>query len=123
MKKPTLFLLFAFALLSACSGEKDAKDTAALIGNWQGAEWLVFDKPVERNVTAVKFEFNTDGQYSANYGDQTEKGVYKVKSGKLYTTAEDKIEKAVKILQLSPDTLTLQMNRVGQEEKLVLIRK
>ncbi len=64
-----------------------------------------------------------EGAYIAVYGDQKEKGLYKLKGNKLYTTAEDKIEKVVRIIHISADTLVLGMNRMGQDEELVLVER
>jgi hypothetical protein len=60
--------------------------------------------------------------YTAAYGEQKETGTYRLEGKKLYTTAADKIEKVVKIAKISSDSLTLDMNRVGQNEQLILVK-
>lgn len=116
-------LLPAFLLFLAACQSEPALNPNLLTGSWTGSEWLVADQPSGRNASAVHFVFEGNGNYIAAYGDQKEKGTFKLKGDKLYTTAEDKIEKMVKVLKLSADSLVFDMNRVGQKETLVLIKK
>jgi hypothetical protein len=121
--KKTIGVLLLSALMSCGVSEKDNQTTAELIGDWQGLEWLVFGKDGGQDASSVSFAFESDNRYTAQYGDQKEAGTFKVKGDKLYTTAENKIEKMVKIDGAINDTLKLLMNRMGQEEKLILLRK
>lgn len=105
-------------------------DPELLVGTWNGIDWKVQGKSSGRDASAVYFVFapftgegEVAGTYIAAYGDQKEKGDYKLKGDKLYTTAEDKIEKVVRIVHISADTLVLGMNRMGQEEELILVEK
>ena len=103
-----------------------------LIGTWNGVDWRVQGKSSGRDASSVTFVFAPEiggkedsgaGTYIAAYGSQKEKGSFKIKGDKLFTTAEDKIEKVVRIAKITADTLVLGMNRVGQEEELVLVEK
>lgn len=101
-----------------------------LVGTWNGIDWRVQGKSSGRDAASVFFVFapysgegTVQGTYIAAYGDQKEKGDYRLKGDKLYTTAEDKIEKVVRIVSINADTLVLGMNRMGQEEELVLVER
>jgi Lipocalin-like domain len=131
-----IFTCLVVAVLAGC--KSDSKfDANLLIGNWKGAAWVVAGKATDRDAHSVAFSFETNavpagktnsrelleaGMYTAAYGAQLEKGDFKVKGDKLYTTAEDKVEKVVRIVTLTADSLVLGMNRVGQEETLVLLK-
>lgn len=115
----TLIMLVAL-FLSACQQD----ETIALLqGDWTGVSWMVNGEESGRVEAGVQFHFEADATYTATYGDQLEKGSYRVRSGKLYTVAENKIEKMVGIARLTADTLIMDMNRVGTAEQLVLVRK
>lgn len=117
-------------MLSACKSDPKI-NPELLIGTWNGIDWKVQGKSTDRDAHSVNFVFTPlgkdessgQGTYLATYGDQKEKGSFKLKGDKLYTTAEDKIEKVVRIIHISADTLVLGMNRMGQEEELVLIER
>ncbi len=121
MKKITIvvFALFFF-ILSNCTTEKKAEP---VLGNWQAIGWLVDGKDSNRDISSINFEFNEDGNYNANWGKQGEKGTFEVKGNKLYTTGEGQIKKMVKFTISGLDTMVMDMNRVGTEEQLILIRK
>ena len=127
MKIP-LFVLAA-TLLFACKSEPKI-NPELLVGTWNGVDWKVKGVSSGRDAKSVFFVFaplsgdhQNEGTYIAAYGSQKEKGSYKLKGDKLYTTAEDKIEKVVRIVNINADTLVLGMNRMGQEEELVLVEK
>ncbi|MFN0014413.1 MAG: lipocalin family protein [Saprospiraceae bacterium] len=121
MKKQTWHYLFLLALaLTACKREND--NNPALIGKWQGKEWLAFGKPIGEDATQVVFEFNADGDYSARFGSQEESGTWRTQKEKLYTKAQGRQEILVKILKLDTSTLLFEMNRAGQQESLELTK-
>ena len=115
-------LICSLTLFFACKSDPKM-DAAQLLGQWKGSAWMVFDKPADRDASAVNFTFEAGDKYTATYSEQQEKGVYRLEGNKLYTTAENKIEKMVKILRLNSDSLVFEMNRTGQEEKLILLKK
>ncbi len=118
--KKILFFTFA-VLLFSCKQEKDPK-TELLYGAWNGSAWIIAGQP-DNNAKSVHFEFKADGTYSAGFGGQAEKGTFKLKESKLYTTAENKIEKMVALSKLTKDSIVMDMNRQGQAEQLFLIKK
>lgn len=121
MRKAIFFALIT--LFFACKQEKDP-NTELLLGKWIGSTWNIAGKPSDFDASQVSFEFNADGTYSAGFGGQAEKGVFHLKDNKLYTTASgNKIEKMVALPKLTKDTIIMDMNRQGQAETLVLIKK
>lgn len=120
MKKSFVLALLVTALFLCC---KKDDNKALLLGQWQGVSWKVRGEESGRNFGAVRFEFNTDDTYSAAFGDQLERGTFRLSGDKLYTTGENKIEKMVKLSRLSADTLVMDMNRVGVSEELVLAKQ
>ena len=121
MKINTLTIVLTIATLSACQRVNDKNP--ALLGQWQGTEWLVFDKPSEMDAAQVLFEFKEDGTYTASFGNQTQNGTWRTDNDKLYTTENGKREIMVKILKADGTALDFEMNRGGQEETLKLVKK
>jgi Lipocalin-like domain len=119
MKKILFFALATFIL--ACKKEKDPK-TELLYGTWKGSAWIIAGKS-DNNANNINFDFKADGTYSAGLGGQTEKGTFRLQDGKLYTIAENKIEKMVALAKLTKDSIVMDMNRQGQAEQLFLIKK
>lgn len=93
-----------------------------LLGQWRGAAWRLKGQDLGRDATQVSFIFRDDKTYQASMGAQGESGTYWLDGVKLYTTAEDKVQKVVKITRLTADTLIFDMNRMGQPEELVLVK-
>lgn len=114
-----LTFLFPLFLLVACSENTDTK----LTGQWQGSSWLVKGEPSGRDASQVSFEFQADGSYSASFGSQEEAGSYRLEGNKLYTNAEGQAEKMVEISLSGSDTLSMDMNRAGTPETIVLVKQ
>ena len=118
--------LFTAALLLSifvigCNTEN--KNAPLIIGNWQAVQWLEAGKPSTHNAAATSFTFDDNAAYSFTYEGTVEKGTYKIDNTSLYTTAEKKQEIMVKIIKLTADSLTFDMNNGGQAETLILIKK
>lgn len=120
MKHILSLLIIGLLALAACKRAND--NNPALIGKWQGKEWLVFGKPIGEDASQVEFEFTAEGDYSARFGSQEESGVWRTQKEKLYTTAQGEKEIVVKILQLDATTLKFEMNRGGRQETLELTK-
>ena len=112
--------LIITTVLALASCQKANDKNPALIGQWQGTGWLIFDKPSDMDASQVHFEFKEDGSYSARFGKQNQSGVWRTEKDKLYTTETDKKEIMVKILKIDSTTLEFEMNRGGQKETLKL---
>jgi hypothetical protein len=121
MKKGLLLYLIGMLSLIGCEERREAN--ALLTGTWQGAEWLIGGDTSSRDASTVRFQFDGEGAYIASYGSEEERGVYRLKGDKLYTTAKGQIEKMVALPRMSADTLFMEMNRVGQKETLILVKQ
>ncbi len=119
--KIKLLILTAIVALAACQKANDKNP--ALLGQWQGAEWLIFDKPSDMDASQVQFEFKEDGSYSASFGNQNQSGVWRTEKDKLYTQETGKQEIMVKLLKAVAANLDFEMNRGGQKETLKLTKK
>jgi hypothetical protein len=124
MKNKTLvqiLLLTATFTLAFCQKANDKNP--ALLGHWQGTEWLIFDKPSDMDAAQVHFEFKEDGTYTAQFGNQNQSGTWRTEKDKLYTTEIGKKEIMVKLLKADAASLDFEMNRGGQKETLKLTKK
>ena len=111
-----LFLIITFA---SCA---DKYSEADMHGNWSVSEWK---KESTGKIISNKMDmdFKSDGQYSIDYGSKKESGKYWISGDYLHTEAEGKSEMSVKIMNLNSDTLAIQMNRGGEMERVVLLKK
>ena len=117
MKKSILLFLLPL-IFAACK-----TDNPQILGEWTGISWEVEGKPSGRDATQMHFKFNADDTYTLTFGAMGEKGKFKLKGNKLYTTEEGKLEKMVEIKLPSSDTMIMNMNRQGDAEELVLVRQ
>ena len=121
MKIKILTIALVFTALIACQKVNDKNPV--LLGNWQGTEWLIMDKPSGIDASQVGFEFKEDGTYSAQFGDQKQTGTWRTEKDKLYTQETGKKEILVKMLKYDGAVLDFEMNRGGQKEILKLVKK
>lgn len=123
MKHTTLFpglLLAAVLALAGCQKVNDKNP--ALLGQWQGQNWLVRDKPSGNDASKVQFEFKEDGTFIAQFGDQNKQGTWRTEKDKLYTTETGMQEIMVKLLKADGANLHFEMNRGGQQETLEMTK-
>ncbi|MFN0036592.1 MAG: lipocalin family protein [Saprospiraceae bacterium] len=92
----------ALATLALASCQKANDKNPALLGKWQGTEWLIFDKPSDMDATQVHFEFKEDGTFTALFADQMKSGTWRTEKDKLYTKETGKQEILVKLLPPEP---------------------
>lgn len=118
-----LGLLFSLFFLSACGGGLEAE---LLIGKWQAFELLENEESVDLDLSPVYFEFLENERYHFQSTLKfSESGRYYTMGHLLYTTdttANEAIEKAVKIVQLNQDSLSFLMNDQGVGKQLRLVR-
>ncbi|RYZ00403.1 MAG: hypothetical protein EOO11_01620 [Chitinophagaceae bacterium] len=107
-------------LLFSC---ETAQNAGALVGSWQGAEWLVDGAPDAARARATAFTFKSDGNYTYTYAGTMETGLWKIQDDKLYTTPAGQQEMMVKIARVTKDSLVFDMNRSGRPETLTLVRQ
>jgi hypothetical protein len=113
-------LLGISVFLSACTTTENAKK---LVGQWRGAAWTSNGVPVESQPIDVTFAFQEDGNYTYTNSGQKESGLYKIEGDNLYTTPAGQQAIMVKIVKLTADSLVFDMNRAGNSETMVLLRK
>jgi len=116
-------LLFGFLFISFITSCADTKNNKLIIGNWTGVEWIVNGSPSSQNPKETSFTFDDKGNYTFSYANMLEKGTYNVENEMLFTKPVDQQEIMVRISKLTNDSLIFDMNRGGQPEILILIRK
>jgi len=116
-----LFMLALITSLTACQQTNDKNQL--ILGKWQGANWLISDKPSDLDAKQVHFQFNEDGTYTAKFGGQEESGKWRTMKDKLYTTGTGKQEIMVKILKVDANAFDFEMNRTGRKETLQLVKE
>ena len=121
MKIYNLSVLITVILsLSSCGNNENNK---MIVGNWAGTEWLVNGAASNLDGKKASFTFTDKGSYNFIYDNNKEEGTYKVENDMLFTKPTNEQEIMVKIVKLTKDSLTFNMNRSGQAETLVLIRR
>ena len=122
MRNQLLFTAFiATLILSSCQPMENNNED--IHGKWQAISWEVAGIENLGEGANVLFEFKVDDNYTASFGSSAESGIYRLERTKLYTTAEGKIEKLVKIELASIDTMKMNMNRQGTAEVMTLVRE
>lgn len=120
--KNYLFLSIFFSIFicftTSCSN-KYAE--AELHGQWKVSQWKV-ESSGKLISNKMDMDFNAEGEYTIDYGPKKETGKYWIVDDYLHTHGKGLSEKSVRILGLTSDSLTIQMNRAGEMEKVILLR-
>ena len=114
-------LSFCFSILS-CSNPIDEK---MLVGSWTAIEFLENGSPKEVDLKAINFSFYTDNTYTFQGLMNKEAGNYYLKRSLLYSTdtiSNQRIEKSVKIIKSTPDSLFFEMNNGGIPQIIKLLK-
>ena len=120
--KYSFFLLPVLFLCFGCNKWKNED----LVGKWQAAFIAEDGKWLDIDYTPVKFEFRSNGFYEFNSTiDYKEIGTFYLNGDLLFTldtlnTAST--EKAVKVTNLTPDSLFLHMMANGKDKLMKLYR-
>lgn len=122
MPKSIIFIMF-FCIISMMACQNSQLDESLLIGKWKAVSWDVEGQQKGRDASSVRFEFQENKTYQAQYGTQQEQGTYYIMNGKLYTTEEGKAQKNVLLSTLTKDSIVMQMNRMGTLEKITLLKE
>ncbi len=91
-------------------------DETLLHGKWKVASMIEKGTPTDKGADQAVFNFNPNGTYSYEISYYKEAGNFHTRDGKLYTTDtlnSDRIEKDVRVLNITSDSLILEMNNAG----------
>lgn len=113
-----LCLLLSFCFLTAC-GYRSYYERE-VVGQWFSQAWLVEGEPTYRNAWMA---FEPDSTYRAVFVQSQEQGRYWIDGYKLYTQAEGEDLIFVKIESIEEDTMRISMNRGGDREEIVFVRR
>jgi hypothetical protein len=114
-----LFTVVIAAALCSCS---DAERYEKIAGKWECSSWINEVTGIDQCDNNVRFDFQLDKSYTSVLGAAQDSGTYRIQSNLLYVTPDDKLEFAVKITTLNPDTMVFLMNQAGNEEILTLVK-
>jgi hypothetical protein len=112
-------MLCSILLIMSCADKYSETD---MHGKWSVSEWKV-ESTGKLISNKMDMDFQSDGQYTIDYGTKKEQGKYWIAGDYLHTVADGKSEMSVKIMKLSTDTLEIQMNRGGEMEKVLLLHE
>lgn len=119
------FLRFVFvAFMLFLLGCEEPLDQTLLHGDWQADQYLASGQPKKTDPSLISFSFDANNTYTYRGGlSYKEAGNYRLERSVLYSTdtlSNQRIEKAVKIIRITTDSLYLEMNNGGIEEELIL---
>ena len=112
--------LASFLLLLSCNSSPYEKDD--LLGKWTVVNWEI-EKTGQKRTNQMDMSYNADNSYVVDYGSEKELGEFWIANSYLHTKAENEAEKKVKIIKLNIDTLSIQMNRGGILENVLLVKE
>ena len=91
-------------------------DETLLHGKWKVASMIEKGKIADKGAEQAAFNFLPNGTYTYEISYYKEAGNYETKDGKLYTTDtlnSDRIKKVVRVVNITSDSLVLEMNNAG----------
>jgi hypothetical protein len=119
--------VFAFAALASAVLAGCSVDEAALRGEWAAEAFYKNGQTASLPHDSVRLGFLPNGlYYFTSVGHYREAGRYRTSMYYLFltdTTTSPEQEHILKVLFLSTDTLKLRMERDGEEQQLVLLKK
>lgn len=116
------FLFSIVLLLSSCENEFIPK----LIGSWEGTEVTEMGKSMKLNPVDVKFNFTNEGVYDFQFLTLKESGNFHMDADRIIfqdTTHDERLKKAIKILEIDESKATFQMNANGKEQIIKMVKK
>ena len=123
MKNLILFTTISlFTTLLSC---KEQIDNKLLFGNWTAAEFLEDDTVKVVDVNAINFSFYDDNTYTFRGIMNKEAGNYHLQGNLLYSTdtlTNERIEKSVKVIKSTADSLFFEMNNGGIRQIIKLYK-
>lgn len=120
------FLLLGLFTFSCISCNQNTAKEKNLLGNWQAFEVLEEGETLSVNPEEIKFTFKENHSYSfSSTLNYKEAGSFHLDFPYLYTTDtvnQATTEKAVEIIQLVTDSLTLKMKEKGRKRIIKLVK-
>ena len=125
MGKQIFFLAVIFSALclapAAC-----AVDPQDLTGRWQAVAFYTNGQSVDTALDSVQFHLTADKRYTfQSQGFYEEAGHYRLSASYLFlsdTTIKPVVEKTVRILYLSPDSLKIEM-KMGSDRQVLFFKR
>lgn len=116
-------IVLSILIIATVSCGETENNNDQIYGNWEAISWTSAGMETLDETSNVTFQFNDDDTYAAKSGETTqEEGIYRLEGTKLYTTEEGKMQKMVEVKLSSTDTLTMNMNRSGTSETMILVK-
>lgn len=122
--KNIIYLLAVTLLMTVFSCENSVDDKL-LVGSWTASEFLENDTPKDVDLQSINFQFYDNNTYTFQGLMNKEAGYYHLKNGLLYSTdtlTNDQIEKSVKVIKISVDSLFFEMNSGGIKQIIKLYK-
>lgn len=116
-----ILLPFIF-IFEMCANQKDRFDADYILGEWKVEKWTI-ESTNKIRTNKMDMHFKSDDSYIIDYGPENEEGRYWISGSYLHTFEKNESEKKVLILKLVSDTLEIQMNRAGEMENVLLLKK
>lgn len=110
-----LLLLLILCLLITLTGCNEIDDKL-LVGNWTAAEFLEDDTVKVVDLNSINFSFYDNNTYTFRGIMNKEAGTYHLKGNLLFSTdtlTNERIEKSVKVIKSTADSLFFEMNLGG----------
>lgn len=122
MKFKYIFFLLIMLSFFSCENEFIPK----LIGNWEGTEITEMGKPMKLNPADVKLSFAKDGAYEFQFLRTKEAGNFHMDNDRIIfqdTTHDERLKKAIKIIEIDESNAIFQMNANGREQIMKMNKK
>lgn len=100
-------------------------DDKQLLGNWTAAEFLENDVPKDVDLKSINFSFFENNTYTFQGLLNKEAGSFYLKGNLLYSTdtlSTNRIEKSVKVIKSTSDSLFFEMNNGGISQIIKLYK-
>ena len=122
MLRGFIYLLLLCFVFFSCQNSDDVQT----LGTWK--LYGLTESGQKQNVDLKNFEFkfNADGSYHFHGSSQmVETGTYRTEGDKLYTTdtsRQNALEKVVRVVKLSKDSMNFEMNNSGIPMEFLMVR-
>ena len=117
--------VFVIILLTFTLSCEESIDEKLVLGNWTAAQFLENGAPKEVDLNSINFSFFENQTYTFQGLMNKEAGNFHLSRNLLYSTdtlSTDRIEKSVKIIKASSDSLFFEMNNGGTKQIIKLYK-